>query len=192
MDSQKNFIKLSSTWLEKTSWIRTILFTKDLSKVLAKRMEQHLPKLIHTDQTEFISGRYIGHNIRLLSNIMELYRNIKRSSAWVSALPLLVYSCGGVVSPSDTLKPKLWRHTVTKWSRSKNFTIRRWYDHNNQQRGFPKITSPSHRLIRNGFRFKINKSKRKAGVQKYENPIKVLSTFLSYNQNNNVERNFRE
>ena len=44
---------------------------KLLSKVLAKRMEQLLPKLIHTDQTGFISGRYIGQNIRLLSDIME-------------------------------------------------------------------------------------------------------------------------
>ena len=44
---------------------------KLLSKVLAKRMEQLLPKLIHTDQTGFISGRYISQNIRLLSDIME-------------------------------------------------------------------------------------------------------------------------
>ena len=38
---------------------------KLLSKVLAKRMELLLPKLIHTDQTGFINGRYIGQNIRL-------------------------------------------------------------------------------------------------------------------------------
>ena len=44
---------------------------KLLSKVLVKRMERHLPKLIHTDQTGFISGRYIGQNIRLLSDIMD-------------------------------------------------------------------------------------------------------------------------
>lgn len=44
---------------------------KLLSKVLAKRMELILPKLIHTDQTGFISGRYIGQNVRLLSDIME-------------------------------------------------------------------------------------------------------------------------
>ena len=44
---------------------------KLLSKLLAKRMEQILPKLIHTNQTGFISGRYIGQNIRLLSDIME-------------------------------------------------------------------------------------------------------------------------
>ena len=35
-------------------------------------MEQLLPKLIHTDQTGFINGRYIGQNIRLLCDIMEL------------------------------------------------------------------------------------------------------------------------
>ena len=45
---------------------------KLLSKVLAKRMELLLPKLIHTDQTGFINGRYIGQNIRLFCDIMEL------------------------------------------------------------------------------------------------------------------------
>ena len=45
---------------------------KLLSKVLAKRMELLLLKLIHTDQTGFINGRYIGQNIRLLCDIMEL------------------------------------------------------------------------------------------------------------------------
>ena len=44
---------------------------KTLSKALAKRIEQHLPKLIHYDQTGFVNGRYIGQNIRLLSDIME-------------------------------------------------------------------------------------------------------------------------
>ena len=44
---------------------------KILSKALAKRMEQHLPKLIHYDQTGFVNGRYIGQNMRLLSDIME-------------------------------------------------------------------------------------------------------------------------
>ena len=44
---------------------------KILLKALAKRMEQHLPKLIHSDQTGFVDGRYIGQNIRLLSDIMD-------------------------------------------------------------------------------------------------------------------------
>jgi len=38
---------------------------------LAKRIEKHLPKLIYSDQTGFVNGRYIGQNIRLLSDIME-------------------------------------------------------------------------------------------------------------------------
>ena len=38
---------------------------KILSKVLAKRMEQHFSKLIHSDQTGlgFVNGRYIGQNM---------------------------------------------------------------------------------------------------------------------------------
>ena len=44
---------------------------KILSKALVKRMEQYLPKLIHSDQTGFVNGRYIGQNIRLLSDIMD-------------------------------------------------------------------------------------------------------------------------
>ena len=44
---------------------------KLLSKILAKRLEQLLPNLIHSDQTGFVHGRYIGQNIRLLSDIME-------------------------------------------------------------------------------------------------------------------------
>ena len=34
-------------------------------------MEKHLTKLIHSDQTGFVNGRYRGQNIRLLSDIME-------------------------------------------------------------------------------------------------------------------------
>ena len=48
---------------------------KILSKILAKRLEQFLPILIHSDQTGFVRERYIGQNIRLLSNIMEFSNN---------------------------------------------------------------------------------------------------------------------
>ena len=41
------------------------------TKVIAKRIESLLPKLVHSDQTGFIKGRYIGQNIRLIIDIME-------------------------------------------------------------------------------------------------------------------------
>ena len=44
---------------------------KILAKVIAKRIEPVLTKLIHPDQTEFIKGRFIGQNIRLLNDLME-------------------------------------------------------------------------------------------------------------------------
>ena len=44
---------------------------KIISKALAKRVEHCLPKLIHSDQTGFVHGRYIGQNIHLLSDIMD-------------------------------------------------------------------------------------------------------------------------
>ena len=50
---------------------------KILSKVLGKRMENVLTKLVHSEQTSFVNGRYIGQNIKLLNNIME-YTDIKK------------------------------------------------------------------------------------------------------------------
>ena len=44
---------------------------KIASKVIAKRIEKILPRLIHPDQTGFVKGRYIGQNIRLINDIME-------------------------------------------------------------------------------------------------------------------------
>ena len=52
---------------------------KILTKALAKRIEKYLPKLIDSDQTGFVKGRYIGQNIRLLSDIME-YLDAKKTS----------------------------------------------------------------------------------------------------------------
>ena len=44
---------------------------KIAAKAIAKRLESILPNLIHPDQTGFVKGRYIGENIRLISDIME-------------------------------------------------------------------------------------------------------------------------
>ena len=43
---------------------------KIASKTIAKRLEAVLPALVHTDQTGFITGRYIGESIRLINNII--------------------------------------------------------------------------------------------------------------------------
>ena len=43
---------------------------KIATKEIAKRIEPLLPNLVHTDQTGFIKGRYIGKNIRLIIEIM--------------------------------------------------------------------------------------------------------------------------
>ena len=44
---------------------------KILAKVIAKRIGSVLPKLIHSDQTGFIKGRFIGENVRLLNDLLE-------------------------------------------------------------------------------------------------------------------------
>ena len=59
---------------------------KILTKALAKRIEKHLPKLINSDQTRFVKGRYIGQNIRLLSDIMEYLNANKNRGAVETAL----------------------------------------------------------------------------------------------------------
>ena len=47
---------------------------KIASKVIAKSMESFLPRLVHSDQTGFVKDRYIGENVRLISDIMEQTR----------------------------------------------------------------------------------------------------------------------
>ena len=45
---------------------------KILTKVIAKRIEKTLPKIINPDQTGYVKGRYIGENIRLIQDVMFL------------------------------------------------------------------------------------------------------------------------
>ena len=43
---------------------------KILTKVIAKRLEKLLPKIINPDQTGYVKGRYMGENVRLIQDIM--------------------------------------------------------------------------------------------------------------------------
>ena len=55
--------------LELSNWRPATLVNVDCkiaTKAIAKRIEPLLPNLVHTDQTGFIKGRYIGENIRLI------------------------------------------------------------------------------------------------------------------------------
>ena len=44
---------------------------KILTKALAKRLTFYLPKLVSSDQTGYIKGRYIGTNIRTIEDIIK-------------------------------------------------------------------------------------------------------------------------
>ena len=66
--------KEDGSLLELSNWRPITLLNVDCkvaAKVIAKRIEPLLPNLVHTDQTGFIKGRYIGQNIRLIIDIME-------------------------------------------------------------------------------------------------------------------------
>ena len=66
--------KEDGSLLELSNWRPVTLLNVDCkiaTKATAKRMEPLLPNLVHTDQTGFIKGRYIGENIRLTIDIME-------------------------------------------------------------------------------------------------------------------------
>ena len=45
---------------------------KILTKVISKRIEKTLPKIINPDQTGYVKGRYIGENIRLIQDVLKI------------------------------------------------------------------------------------------------------------------------
>ena len=74
--------KEDGSLLDLSNWRPITLLNVDLkiaSKAIAKRIEPTLPNLIHSDQTAFLKGRYIGENIRLISDIMDYTQQFSRS-----------------------------------------------------------------------------------------------------------------
>ena len=241
---------------------------KILSKALAKRMEQHLPKLVHTDQTGFVNERYIGQNIRLLSDIMEFLDSKKcqgillfvdfekafdtlewsfisktlevfnfgnKFKKWFNVLYNSVQSSvvnGGFmtnyfeitrgVRQGCPLSPSLFILAVELLALKirQNRNCAGIYLPNNQEVKISQFADDTTIITNNTDSLKshlqtiewfgtvsglkLNKKKTKAmwlGTMKHsnsnilefkstKNPIKVLGTFLSYNQNKNIEENF--
>jgi len=66
--------KEDGSLLELTNWRPITLLNVDCkiaTKAIAKRIEGLLSKLVHSDQTGFVKGRYIGENIRMIIDAME-------------------------------------------------------------------------------------------------------------------------
>ena len=77
--------KEDGSLLELQNWRPITLhnvYCKIATKAIAKRIEPYLPTLIHSDQTGFIKGRYIGENIRLIEDVihrMQIWRTARSS-----------------------------------------------------------------------------------------------------------------
>ena len=53
------------------------IYYKIATKCMAKRLEKVLPMLIDRDQTGYVKNRFIGENIRLISDVIELHEEKK-------------------------------------------------------------------------------------------------------------------
>ena len=64
--------------LDLQNWRPITLLNTDYkiaSKAIARRIETIPPKLVHPDQTDFTKERYIGENLRLVSDVLEYTKN---------------------------------------------------------------------------------------------------------------------
>ena len=48
---------------------------KIITNCIALRLKRVLPSIIHSDQTGFLKGRYIGENIRLVLDVIEYVKD---------------------------------------------------------------------------------------------------------------------
>ena len=51
--------------------------TKILSKCIANKLKKFLPTLIKSDQTAYVTGRFIGESSRLISDIIETTKSME-------------------------------------------------------------------------------------------------------------------
>ena len=81
--------KEDGSLLDLLNWRPITLFNVDckiVTKAIAKRIEASLPKLINSDQTDFIKGCYVGENIRLVIDIVEYTKSQHSKHSSVSRL----------------------------------------------------------------------------------------------------------
>jgi hypothetical protein len=57
----------------------TNLDYKILAHVLANRLQSVISSIVHTDQTAYIKGRYMGQNVILLADVFEMYRKLDKT-----------------------------------------------------------------------------------------------------------------
>ena len=72
--------KEDGSLLDLHNWRPITLLNVDLkiaAKAIAKRLETFLSNLIHPDQTGLVKGRYIGENIRLMSDVPDFTKGQK-------------------------------------------------------------------------------------------------------------------
>ena len=80
-------------------------------------MESTLPFLIHTDQTGFTEGRYIGENIRLICDLLEQTKMDKNSGILLSIDFRKAFD-------TCTLEWPIMHKTLETY----NFFLRRWIE----------------------------------------------------------------
>ena len=84
-------------------------------EAIAERIEPLLPFLIQPDQADFLKGRYISENIRLISDIMEQTKKLSCSGLLLSldfqkAFDTLEWS-----NISSVLKMYNFGHSIRNW-----------------------------------------------------------------------------
>ena len=88
---------------------------KILARAIAKRIEPKLPKLVHSDQTGFVKGRYIGQNVRLLNDLMEFTKSNKLPGIFLFI---------NIEKAFDTLEWPIIQHVLKFFNFGPN--IRKW------------------------------------------------------------------